>query len=361
MKTALYEKHKALNAKMTDFGGWEMPLQYKGAILEQRAVRESVGLFDVSHMGRIIVQGVDAEKLLEKLSTNKIAGKPDNSATYTAWCLPSGGCVDDLIVYRYHSQKFFIIVNAGNRQKDLAHLKKYAEDFRVEIIDRFNEDGILALQGPNAFPLMEEIFPAANQLKPMQFMEVPFENETIIIASTGYTGAGGYEIYAENALIVSLWDLFLSEGLAFDIEPAGLGARDILRLEMGFALYGHEIDETIAPTESVAAWAVKMDKPEFVGKEALMELAEGSKKRLQQGLILLDPGVARQDYPIFKDGQEIGTVTSGGFSPTLDRSIAIGMINEQLSIGQHVEVAIRKNICQAEIVALPFINKKSLR
>lgn len=361
MKTALYEKHKALNAKLTDFGGWEMPLQYKGVLVEQRAVREAVGLFDVSHMGRIIVQGVDAEKLLELLSTNKIAGKPDNTATYTAWCLPSGGCVDDLIIYRYHAQKFFIIVNAGNRQKDLEHLKKYAADFRVEIIDRFDEDGILALQGPNAILLMAQIFPAADKLKPMQFMEVPFENDTVIISSTGYTGAGGYEIYANNTIIDTLWDLFLSAGAPFGIEPGGLGARDILRLEMGFALYGHEIDETIAPTESVAAWAVKMDKPDFIGKEALLELAEGPKKRLQQGLILLDPGIVRQGCPIFKDGLEIGTVTSGGFSPTLSRSVAIAMINEQLAIGQHVEVAIRKNLCQAEIVALPFINKKPLR
>ncbi|MBA2727337.1 MAG: glycine cleavage system aminomethyltransferase GcvT [Parachlamydiaceae bacterium] len=359
MKTILYEKHKALNAKITDFGGWEMPLQYKGALQEQRAVREAVGLFDVSHMGRIIVQGVDAEKLLELISTNKIAGKADNTATYTAWCLPSGGCVDDLIIYRYHSQKFFLIVNAGNRIKDLAHLKKYAEGYRVEIIDRFEEDGILALQGPNAFPLMEHFFPAAGKLNPMHFVEVPFENEKVIISSTGYTGAGGYEIYTDNATIATLWEHFLSEGVGFGIEPAGLGARDILRLEMGYALYGHEIDETIAPTESVAAWAVKMDKPEFIGKEALLELAKGSKKRIQQGIILLEAGIIRQGCPIFIDGQQIGTVTSGGFSPTLNHSIGIALINEQLAVGQHVEVAIRKNLCQAEIVALPFINKKS--
>ncbi len=357
MKTALYEKHLARSAKITDFGGWEMPLQYKGALYEQRAVREAVGLFDVSHMGRIIIQGVDAEKLLDLLSTNKISGKPDFSATYTTWCLATGGCVDDLIVYRYHLQKFFIIVNAGNRQKDLAHLKKYAENFNVEIIDQYDNDGILALQGPNAVPLMQQIFPAVQTLKPMNFMELPFEDGTLIISATGYTGAGGYEIYATNKFILTLWDLFLSEGSKFGIEPVGLAARDILRLEMGYALYGHELSESIAPIESVAAWAVKMDKPDFIGKEALVELSNRSSKRFQQGLLLLDPGVIREGYPVFKDGQEIGTITSGGFSPSLNRSIAIALINEKLAPGQHVEVAIRKNLCQAEVVPLPFINK----
>lgn len=357
MRTALYHRHCQLNAKIIDFGGWEMPLQYKSALIEHRAVREAVGIFDVSHMGRIIVQGNDAEKLLDYLSTNKILGKSDFTATYTIWCFPSGGCLDDLIVYRYNSQKFFVVVNAGNRQKDLLHLQKYAENYHVDIIDCYDDGGILAIQGLNALPLMVQIFPEVQKMRPMHFLETSWNDEAIIISMTGYTGAGGYEIYAGNHAIQQLWDHFLSAGSPFGIEPAGLAARDILRLEMGYALYGHEIDETIAPTESVAAWAVKTDKPDFVGKHSLLELEGISSKRIEQGIILMQPGVLREGYPIFKDGLQVGRITSGGFSPTLQKSIAIALLDEKYPVGQQLEVAIRQKLCIAEITALPFLQK----
>lgn len=359
MKTVLYDAHVALGAKMVDFCGWQMPLQYKGVLHEQKVVREAVGLFDVSHMGRVYVEGTDAERLLDSLSTNKIASKPDLSATYTAWCLPSGGCVDDLIIYRYRKDKFFIIFNAGNRQKDLLHLKDYASGFDVTIRDRFNDDGILALQGPLAKDLIVQLFPTAANLTAMHLIEFPYEGEMITLSATGYTGAGGYEIFATNNTIYKLWHTLLELGKPFHIEPAGLGARDVLRLEMGYALYGHEIDESIAPIESVLAWAVKMNKDQFIGKEALQLLANSKDKRCEQGLLLLDPGVARENCSIFKDGLEIGRITSGGFSPSLGRSIAIGLLDDQQPLDEVVDIAIRKNLCRAKIVPLPFIKGKS--
>jgi aminomethyltransferase len=294
------------------------------------------------------------------LSTAEIAGKHDFSASYTTWCLPAGGCVDDLIVYRYNQTSFFVIFNAGNRQKDLEHLKRYSVDYDVVITDRFNEDGILSVQGPFANNLLEITFPHASHLKPMHFIEMLFEGEKIVIATTGYTGAGGFEVFGSNGAIIKLWEIFLDEGKRFNIEPIGLAARDILRLEMGYALYGHEIDESIAPIESVCAWTVKMTKDYFLGKEALEKLSDSPSKRCEQGILLTDPGIAREGCAVFKDGREMGRITSGGYSPTLEKSIAIALLKSKLDINSDVEIAIRNKLCKAKIVDLPFIKKAIL-
>jgi aminomethyltransferase len=359
MKTALYERHKQLGAKFVSFGEWEMPLQYRGAVHEQKTVREKVGIFDVSHMGRVFVEGPDAELLLDLLSASQITDKPDFSATYTAWCLPSGGCVDDLIIYRFNNHKFFVIFNANNRQKDLDHLKKYAVDYDVTITDRYKEDGILSVQGPHAKELIVGLFPEAAQLHTMQFTEIPYEHEQVVISATGYTGAGGYELFGKNELLCKLWDTILERGKPLGIEPVGLAARDILRLEMGYALYGHEINETIAPTESVLARTVKLDKSSFIGKDVLLELEGSLNKRCEQGLLLMDPGVAREGYTVFKDGRDIGVVTSGGYSPSLEKSIAVALLSSKQPIDTIVEIAIRQNLCKAKIVKLPFLNVRA--
>jgi len=355
MHTVLYENHRALGAKIIDFGGWEMPVQYKGIIEEHQAVRKHVGIFDVSHMGRIYVEGLGAEALLDYLSTNQIAGKKDGTATYTVWCTDSGMCVDDLIIYRESSSKFFIVVNAGNREKDLRHLLHYSVTRDVIINDRFNEDGILALQGPDALPLISKLFPNAQSLKSMHFITENFENENIVISQTGYTGAGGVEIYATNAVIVKLWEKLLDAGKEFGIEPVGLGARDTLRLEMGFALYGHELSETIAPTETVSSWTIKWNKPDFLGKHALESLEKTKKKRREYGIVLTGKGVIREGYPVFQHGKQIGRVTSGTFSPSLQHSIAIVLVDNNLNIGDSVDIQIRQNLCPAKVVHLPFI------
>jgi aminomethyltransferase len=359
MRTVLYNRHCALGAKMVPFGAWEMPLRYKGIVAEHLAVRHAVGLFDVSHMGRIDVKGVDAESLLDELSTNLIRGKPDGSATYTVWCHESGGSVDDVLVYRESPTQFFIIVNAGNRERDLAHLLRYAQGRQVTIQDRYNEEGILALQGPFAEKLLSSFFPEVESLKRMHFLRVLDGEQGMIISRTGYTGAGGYELYAPNERIAAWWDRLLKEGKPFGIEPAGLGARDTLRLEMGFALYGHELSDSISPTESVAAWTVHEEKRFFLGKGALEKLEQSSDKRFAYGVELSEGGVAREGFPVFQDGLQIGSVTSGSFSPILNKAIALILVNVPLKMGDLVTIEIRKQKCPALIVSLPFITQHS--
>lgn len=278
MKTGLYARHVALGAKIVEFAGWQMPLQYQGILAEHHAVRQAVGLFDVSHMGRIKVSGPDAERLLEYVSTNRISGKPAGSATYTVWCYPHGGSVDDVIVFKVDDAHFFVIVNAANRDKDLIHLITQSELQRcdVKIEERFSGAGILALQGPAAEPLLARFIPQVTTLKAMHFLSLS-DREEHYVSRTGYTGAGGFEIYASETRILEWWDKFLDKGKEYHLQPAGLGARDTLRLEMGFALYGHELSDTISPIESVSSWTVKWNKPDFLGKEALGSIERSSK------------------------------------------------------------------------------------
>lgn len=341
---------------MIDFSGWLMPIQYHGIIEEHHCVRRYAGLFDVSHMGRIMISGLDAERFIDYLSTNKIAGKENFTATYTVWANEHGGCVDDVIVYKLSSNEFFAIVNAANRQKDLEHLQKASKGFNVVIENRYSHDGILSIQGPNARKIASLTFTEASELKHMRFSVVNFKGLKGVLSCTGYTGEDGFEIYAPNSMIVSLWELWLEAGKLFGICPIGLGARDSLRLEKGYALYGHEISEAIAPTESVSAWTLKWQKPNFLGKQALENLEKNPEKRSEFGIILSDPGVARQDYEVFQNKKRIGIVTSGGYSPSLNKSIAIVLAGEKLKTGDQVEVKIRQNLCKAKVVDLPFVS-----
>jgi len=354
MKTVLYTRHCELGAKMVEFSGWEMPVQYKGIINEHLTVRKYVGLFDVSHMGRVLVEGKEAEQFLDYLSTNRIAGKSDFSATYTVWCMSNGFCVDDVIVYKQDATHFFVIVNAGNRQKDLDHLKKEAAALDVSIRDLYQEEGILSIQGPASQKLLGAFFEDAAQLKPMHFCKSRYRGKEVVLSRTGYTGESGFEIYAPLDLIVPLWDALLKEGIPYQIEPIGLGARDTLRLEAGYALYGHEINEEIAALESVSAWTIKWDKKNFLGKSALEELCKKSSTRSEYGVVLLDKGIAREGYEVFRKDQLIGKVTSGTHSPSLNQSVAIILVQPQLQLGDQVAIQIRKNLVKAEVVKLPF-------
>lgn len=359
MKTALYERHVALGAKIISFVGWEMPIQYKGILAEHQAVRETIGLFDVSHMGRIHIQGPDAEKLLDFLSTNRIKGKVSGSATYTVWCDLQGKSVDDTIVYKIDDSHFFMIANASNRDKDLIHLKTQAQlqNADVKIDDMFNQSGILALQGPASFSLLASLVPEIVSLQPMRFLSL--DNGTFFISRTGYTGSGGFELYGSADKIVEWWDCLMEKGKEYKIQPIGLGARDTLRLEMGFALYGHELSDTIAPSESVSAWTIKWDKASFFGKEALEKLENQATKRSPYGIRLLDKGIARQGCSVLKDGLIIGEVTSGSFSPTLGESIGLILVQTPLDVGENIQIQIRQNLCHAQVVELPFVRKKA--
>lgn len=356
MRTPLYEQHLNLGAKFIDFGGWEMPLHYsQGIITEHHAVRNSAGIFDVSHMGRVAIEGPDAEALLNYLSTNKICAKPDYSAVYTVWCNEQGGSVDDLIAYRYHAERYFVIVNASNRAKDVAHLRQQAKGFNVDIRECFPQEGILAVQGPQAKGLVAKLFPAAATLKPMHFVESAYRDKTLIIAETGYTGAKGVELYIPQEILVDVWQALLLQGANKTLVPVGLGARDTLRLEMGYALYGHELNDSIAPTESVATWAVKLDKSDFLGKEALMALQRSQNQRHASGVVLTEPGIARENYEVYHNDTCIGWVTSGTHSPTLNISIALILTKPKLQFGDHVQIKIRQRYANAVVSKLPFI------
>lgn len=354
MRTALYSRHVALKAKIIDFAGWEMPLHYQGIIQEHFAVRQNVGIFDVSHMGRILIKGSDAEVFLDYLSTNSIFNKANGSATYTLWCHANGGTVDDLIVYKQTSHDFFVVVNAANRQKDLEHLQKHAQGFSIQIEDRFQQDGILAIQGPKAELLVAHFFPKVLELKPMHFILQEFEKNPIVLSRTGYTGAGGFEIYAPQELTVLLWDRLLEKGKHFGISPIGLGARDTLRLEMGYALYGHELKDDIAPIESVSAWTVKWNKKDFLGKDKLQKLENSSTKRFEYGITLAGKGIAREGYPIYRYDKMIGKVTSGTFSPSLNKAIALILVHDTLTLNDSLQVEIRQHRVDAQVTALPF-------
>lgn len=342
--TALFSHHQKLGAKMMEFGGMSMPLQYEGIVLEHHSVRKGVGVFDVSHMARIDVIGPGAEGLLDYLSTNVIAGKKEGTATYTVWCDEKGGAVDDLIVYRLSRDHFFVVVNASNREKDLSHLQTYSRGHSVSVTPYFEGYGILAVQGPEAL----RFHPEAEKMKPMRVKETDFEGHPITLATTGYTGEKGFEIYAKNEAIVTIWEALVSRG----VKPIGLGARDTLRLEMGFALYGHELSEEIAPTESVSKWTVKLNDHDFLGKEAV---ASYDNPRYQFGVSLVERGIARAGAEVVFSGSAIGKVTSGSFSPTLSRGIALVMADRPLEEGEQVECLVRDRAIKGAVVKLPFI------
>lgn len=358
MKTSLYERHVALGAKLVDFAGWQMPLQYKGIIHEHQCVRNHVGIFDVSHMGRISIRGKDAEKFLDFLSTNRLKDRENNVAVYTVLPNAHGGCVDDVILYKQSTDDYFMVVNAANRDKDLAHLQHYSKEFDVQVVDHYQGEGILAIQGPRAISIRNKLFPEIKLLKKMHFQDLTYEGHKIILSGTGYTGAGGFEIYAPSSIIPTLWDRILAEGRDEGIEPIGLGARDTLRLEMGFALYGHELTDQIAPNETVSAWTIDWEKKDFLGKQEMQTLENSGKKRTEWGLLLLEKGIAREGYPIFKEGKPVGVVTSGSFSPTLNQAVALILVEGQFHVGDPVEVQIRENRVKGQITSLPFINTK---
>jgi aminomethyltransferase len=359
MKTILYDKHLALEARLVEFFSWEMPLYYTSILAEHKAAREHVVLFDVSHMGRIGVEGNDAGLFLDFLSTNHIQDKPDDSATYTTWANENGGTVDDLLVFKENKDHFFVVVNASNRNKDLAHLQNYAKNYKVRVKDHYETDGILALQGPKSKDLLSLFFPECASLPTHHFFQI-HDPEKLTISRTGYTGEEGFEIFGPKKQISLLWDKLLHAGKDFSILPAGLGARDTLRLEMGYALYGHELTEEISPIESVSHWTVKWKKSNFLGKRSMEQLNNSPNKRKEVGLLLKSGRVAREGDKILHKDRHIGNITSGNFSPTLAKPIAIGLMVQPILKDQEVEILIRGKREKATITSFPFINQKNI-
>jgi len=362
-KTVFYDKHKENSAKLVSFAGYEMPIQYKnGIISEHKAVREKAGLFDVSHMGEFIVTGQDAEQFINYLITNDVSKINDYGALYSAMCYQNSTIVDDLLVYRFPTH-FMLVVNASNINKDLEHIQNHAKDknFRVNIENLSDSYSLLALQGPESINIMNEIFSSeTTELEYYHFGIEPFQGKEIIISRTGYTGEDGFELYInDNNAALAVWDQITEIGKKYGLELCGLGCRDTLRLEMGFALYGNDIDETTTPLEAGLGWVVKLKKDDFIGKEFLVQQKKEGLNRKLKAFQYDNKLIPRHNYPIVnEEGSEIGNVTSGCFSPMLEKSIGMGYIYESHSKSEEdIYIKIRNQQIKAELTRFPFYKK----
>lgn len=359
-KTPLYEKHIQLNGKMVDFGGWELPVEYFGIIPEHEAVRTKAGIFDVSHMGEIIVKGEDAEKYLQMVLTNDISVLNNNQISYTTMCYPHGGVVDDLLVYKYSNENYLLVVNASNTEKDFEWLNKNLFG-NTEVLNVSESYAQIALQGPLAQTILQKI--TENNLDEIEFYyfrdNVNIGNIKTLVSRTGYTGEDGFELYFDYDKAQDLWDLLLSTGKEEGLLPAGLGARDTLRFEAALPLYGHELNEDITPLEAGLGFCVKLSKDDFIGKEALAKQKAQTLKRKLIGFEMIDRGIPRSNYEVHAEGRKIGHVTTGSFSPTLKKNIGLALIETTYAKeGSEIEIVIRNKNLKAQVIKKPFYVKK---
>lgn len=359
-KTVLNAQHHELGARMVEFGGWEMPVQYSGVIAEHLAVRSAAGLFDVSHMGEIEVSGPQAADFLQYATINDISGLDDGQVQYTALCYETGGVVDDLTLYRFAADHYMLCVNAANAGKDLDWLLKLQRegDFSATRIDDRGEDyALLALQGPCAVEILAPLCDSdLGGIRFYRFARGRVAGVETIISRTGYTGEDGFELYCPVPEASKLWRQLLHSGKGRGLVPAGLGARDTLRLEKALALYGHEISAEILPLEARLGWITKLDKGPFVGREALRRAKDAGLKRQLIGLTLDGPGVPRQDYPVLCAGEQVGHVTSGTMSPTLKQGIALALVTVEAARGTApMSIQIRQREVPALKSKLPFV------
>ena len=355
--TALTKTHEQLGAKMVPFAGYNMPVSYEGVNVEHETVRNGVGVFDVSHMGEFLISGPSALDLIQKVTSNDASKLTIGRAQYS--CLPNetGGIVDDLIVYKIKEEQYLLVVNASNIDKDWAHISKYNTDFKAEMRNLSDDYSLLAIQGPKAVEAMQSLTSVdLSQIKFYHFEVADFAGiEYVIISATGYTGSGGFEIYCKNSEVQQVWDKVFEAGANFGIKPIGLAARDTLRLEMGYCLYGNDINDETSPIEAGLGWITKFTK-DFVNSEALEKEKEKGPERKLIGFELDERGIPRHDYDIVDaDGNKIGIVTSGTMSPSLGKGIGLGYVPTEFSaIGSKIQIQIRKNSVPATVVKLPF-------
>ncbi|NUO09601.1 MAG: glycine cleavage system aminomethyltransferase GcvT [Candidatus Brocadia sp.] len=360
-KTPLYDTHLKLNAKMVSFHDYFMPLQYDSIINEHHCVRRNAGLFDISHMGRFEVLGNNALPFIQHAITNDAGKLADKQVLYTPICNELGGILDDILVYKWHNRHFMLVVNCANREKDLVWLKKQAVTYQpLEIKDLTDSVSLIALQGPLSGRMIENTLNGKfDCLKKFYFNDLIWDGARIIISRTGYTGEDGFEIFANAEHVVKLWNRFLDENTQDGLRPAGLGARDTLRLEACLLLYGNDMDETITPLETTIDWAVKFDKGEFTGKEAMLRQKTKGIDRKLAGFEMIDRGIPRHGYPVFKGNEIIGKVTSGSFSPTTNKNIGLCLIRFQYArVGEELQIQIRDNTYHARVVSTPFYKRK---
>ena len=361
-QTPLNAVHKALGARMVPFGGWEMPVQYAGVIEEHLAVREKAGLFDVSHMGEIEVRGADALALVQRLTTNDAARLVDGQVQYSALCYADGGVVDDVTLYRSSASHFLFCVNAANTDKDFAWMQQVHGESGLTgatLTNRSAEYAQLALQGPRAAAILARLTAAPlAAIRYYHFAQGEVAGVPALISRTGYTGEDGFELYIPATAAVSLWNRLLETGRSDGLTPIGLGARDTLRLEKGYALYGHELSPQITPLEAGLGWIVKLDKGDFVGRDALLrQQAAGIPRRLV-ALLMAERGIPREGYPVFAGGHQVGTVTSGTMSPTLKVGIALALVESSRAVlNSELLVGIRDRQLRARVVKPPFVKK----
>ncbi|NLW17312.1 MAG: glycine cleavage system aminomethyltransferase GcvT [Firmicutes bacterium] len=349
-KTPLHSLHLAHQAKMVDYAGWEMPIEYAGILAEHKQVRTAAGIFDVSHMGESIISGPQAEAMVQLLVTSDVAALQDGQIAYTVMCTEDGGIVDDLLVYKFSPHKFLLVVNAANTQKDLEWIKQHQLP-DCEITDASEEFAVIAIQGPKAEDILQPLCPSdLSGIKLFRFIpDSEVAGKSALISRTGYTGENGFEIYLAPADAPHVWEALLNQG-GSDIAPAGLGARDTLRFDAKLPLYGQELGPDISPLEAGLAWCVHLDKPEFIGQAALREQAATGPKRKQVEFELLGRGIPRSGYPVHKDGKEIGYVTSGYHAPSLDKAIGLALIaSEYAQPGETIDIVVRKRTIPARI------------
>jgi aminomethyltransferase len=358
-RTPLNEVHKQLKARMIEFVGWEMPVQYESALQEHLAVRTALGLFDVSHMGRFRVKGPGSVELIQEVTCNDAARLSDGQAQYSAFLTPEGGFLDDIVVYRLFRDEFLICVNASNLLRDLQFLLHHRRG-KVEVADESENSAQIAVQGPKAEAILQSMTEMPlEQIKYYWFKMARIGQVEALVARTGYTGEDGFELYLPAEAAAQIWMEILDRGREEGARPAGLAARNTLRLEMRYPLYGNDIDETTTPWEAGLGWIVKLNKGQFVGRSSLEQQKQTGPSRRLSGFELLDRGIARDHCPVILDDRRIGQITSGSYSPSLDKSIGLAYLPlESSSPGTRFHVDVRGKLLQAQVVETPFYRRK---
>jgi aminomethyltransferase len=345
---------------MVDFGGWDMPVEYSGIIAEHKAVRQAVGLFDVSHMGEIEIAGPQALDLVELAASNRAASLKDGQAQYSGLLNERGGFIDDLLVHRFSDERFFLCVNAGNQETDFEHIQSLNQSTRADaqfVSDRYAQ---IAVQGPKGLATLQKLTGTPlSDLRYYWFTEGKVSGAPAIIARTGYTGEDGFEIYVAPDEAERLWAELLQAGAEYDIIPCGLGCRNTLRMEAAMALHGHEISEEITPFEAGLGWIVKLNKGDFVGRDALLKQKQEGVPRQLVGFEMRGRGIARDGYPVMREDEQVGFVTSGSPAPFLEKNIGMALLQTDVAkSGGKIDIQVRTRGVEAEIVPLPFYSRK---
>ncbi len=362
-RTHLYDYHRKYG-KIVEYAGFEMPVWYEGIIPEHMAVREAVGVFDTTHMGRALIEGAEAAEFLDYVATNDMEGMETLQARYTVMCNEKGGVVDDMVVYRLEGDRFLVVYNAVNREKDFNWLRKHSGGYDVRLRDVSDSVVMIAVQGPMAERTLQKVSKddlSQESVGRFRCLWTEVAGFRVLASRTGYTGEDGFELFLWDVPLekpdkaLRLWNAVLEAGREFGVKPCGLGARDTLRLEAGMCLYGNELTEDVNPLEAGLRFVVKLDKGEFIGREALLRIKSEGLKRRRVGLLMLDRGVPRKGYKVYRDGFEVGYVTSGTYSPLFRRGIAMAYLSREVKHGETVQVDIRGRLCRAEVTSYRFL------